>query len=235
MSKKINFAKLINHTTVENVCCVEHKNLFRISYQPFEQTSTDQYNSREACYPTDEIASDKEPKWCFSKGANIMCYSVWNRQGDNNELVTGRSDEGRLMYHYRSNNWDNTPMEVIIRTKDKVYNEGKNTRFNYFIIDGSPEQDASVTLRWYLNSRITGATADTKSLPMDGEEKAIAMMNFTTQARFNKRIVPLVSGAKGNSISFEIYNNTKDVDLEIYSIIVDTEAGQIVRTNLIGG
>lgn len=235
MSKKIQFSKLINFNKVNNICCIEHKNVFRIAYQPFEQDPANQYNSFEACFPTDEYAKDKRPKWCFSKGANISCYSTWNKQGDQNELVTGRSDAGYLMYHYRGHNWDETAMEIRLRTKDKIYNEGYSTRFPYFIIDGNPVQDSSVTLNWYINSRITGATVGTKTVPLDGEEVAIAAMHFTTQTRFNNVVKPLVLGSLGNSLALEIYANTKGLGFDLYSFIISTEKGNVVRNNLVGG
>lgn len=236
LSREVEFSKLADHTKIENICCVEHKNLFRLSYQPSYAASDSLYNSDEICYPTQEINSRKQPKWCISHGANIGCYSVWDRQGDKNELVTGRSDTGLLMYHYRGHNWDNTAMEIRIRTKDKVYFEGRNCRFNYFIIDGSPQQDKTITLRWYLNSRLYGYTkVGSNTTLLDGEEQTIAAMNFTTQARFNKRIVPSIVYAKSNSLSLEVEDSTLNADFELYSIIVDYEISHIIRTSLVGG
>lgn len=236
ISSEIEFSTLVDQTKVENICCVEHGGLFRLSYQPSEAASDSLYNSDEVCYKTNVINKYRLPRWCISHGANINCYSVWNRQSDRNELVTSRSDVGLLMYHYRGHNWDDVPMVYKIRTKDKVYYEGFNTRFNYFIIDGLPQQDKSVTLRWYINSRNTGVTkVHSKTLALDGEEQVLAGMNFTTQARFNKRIVPRIDYAKGNSLSLEIEGNTSNLNFELYSIIVDLEKGDIIRTNLVGG
>jgi len=234
MSKEIKFSEILNHNRSEYICCVEHDNIFRLSFQHVEATLPALYNSHEVCFPIDERNSKGQPKWCLTKGANISCYSVWDRQ-DDNELVTGRGDVGKVMYHNRGKNWDNLAMEIQLRTKDAIYAEGKNCRYNYLTIDASPQQDKTVTVRWFLNSRISGAASSSISQALDGEETAIAAMAFATQTRFIDRITIPMTYGKGNSLSIEIYDNSLDIDIDLYSMLLDYTIGEIVRNNLIGG
>ena len=234
MSSEIKFAEILNHNQVENICCIEHDNIFRLSFQHVEATLPGIYNSHEVCFPTTERNSKGLPKWCLTKGANISYYSAWNKYGDK-ELVTGRGDTGKIMYHNRGKNWDTLPMEIQLRTKDKIYAEGRNCRYNYFTIDASPQQDKTVTVRWFLNSRIKGATSDEVAQALDGEETAIAAMAFATQTRFIDRVtVPLAYG-KGNSLAIEIYDNSLGLDMDLYSMLIDYSVGEVVRNNLTGG
>jgi len=126
-------------------------------------------------------------------------------------------------------------MEIQLRTKDKIEVEGRNCRYNYFTIDASPQQDKTVTVRWFLNSRIKGATSGSVSQALDGEETAIAAMAFATQTRFIDRVTVPISNGKGNSLSIEIYDNSLGLDMDLYSMLIDYTVGEIVRNNLIGG
>ena len=216
ISLELEFQSLIDMTKLENICCIVHNDLFRLSFQHFEATSDSQYNSHEAIFPIYEQNSRGLPKWTTTKGANINCYSIWNRQGDRNLLVTGRSDTGLLMRHGLSDNWDNTAMELIMRTKEITPVVGYNSRFTDILLDGVPIGDKTVTFRYYLDTS-TGPRGETE-YDLLGAQQAYELIEIPTYLRFGERIVPVSDKSKGMGISCEIYDNQLDTKVTLYSI-----------------
>ena len=233
MSRKLGFAKILNHTKTDRICMTEHDNLCRISFWHREQLPGNMYNSFEAVFPTDEMGQEG-PKWCLSKGANISCYSRWDEQGEDT-LVTGRSDVGCLMYHYRGHNWDTTPMEYQMRLADSVADEGMNVRVDDIWIDGDPQQTKECFLRLYLDARFEDSIYSDQEVSMDTETRQIAVMSFPITNMFKTWIKPLSAYSKGNSVAPEIYGKVDELNLVIRSIKIRYHIVDKVRSYLVGG
>lgn len=217
----------------DGMCAVwdRKNNLFRMSYKGV--TADENYNNYEAILPTDDIGADSKPKWTTTYGARIASYSMWDREGDY-VLVSGRSDTGRLMYHNRGFNWDNEPMVVRLRTDNVVPKDGYNTKFNSVFIKGTPSE-GTVTLRTYLNERLTYVgTIESVSVDDTGETETLESLSYKTQAKFNYYI-PLLTGYNfGESMAFEIYDNTLDKQIELDWLVVDYTTRAPVRNKLVG-
>lgn len=227
---EIRLRDIIDKTQIGNAVMTVHQGLFRFA---FKHTDDSIYQDRELIYPINEPSQNGLPKWSMTKGAKILSYSLWNQQGDRDELVTGRSDLGRLVYHNRGRNFDELAMEVIVRTKEIVASEDKVMRFNGFMIKGHPGLvNKTITFEYFLNERFSiGGSAD---LSVEGERRSLASMSIPTQALFNDRIIPLHARSLGNSISFKLSDSTLNSDIEIYSIAFTAKERYKIRNQLVG-
>ncbi len=228
------FSSLIDYTQTDVMCCIWDRinSLFRVSYKAIEVDEN--YANYELIAPTDDIGKDKQWKWTNTYGARISCYSMWDRQGDAT-LVTGRSDTGAIMYHNRGSDWDVEPMETILRTDDITGKDGWNTLFQNIFLKGTPS-NGTITMRSYLNSRMTGeSTRSSQTFDDTGEsETAIGEIEFRTQVDFND-YNPLLTGYNyGERIAFEFYDNTKGKEVELEFIIIEYMVKSKVKNKLVG-
>ena len=194
---------------------ITHDGLFRFAFQHRE--SFGDFNDSELVYPLNEPGIDGLPKWSLIRGSNVNSYSLWSQQGDDNELVTGRSELGKLMYHGRGFDFDEKAVNTIVRTGEVTADEEFVTRFKGFYIKAKPgSATLPSTFRYFLNGRFSDRGED--SLSMKGETRDVGVDKIQKQALFNDRIIPLTGKSRGNSISFEIEDNQNGTEMEIYSI-----------------
>ena len=216
--KKINLRDIIDTTADSiNACCMTtHNGLFRFAFQHREAPGD--YNDSELVYVLNNPRSDGLPKWSLIRGSNVVSYSTWNQQGDSGELVTGRSDTGKLMYHDRGWNWDSTnPIETIVRTAEITADEEFVVRFKGFFVKGKPGGHTLNSLfRYFLNGRYS--LRGESSLNMKGETRLMGEIPISQASLFNDRINPLSGYSRGNSIAFEIYDQNNGRKMEVYSI-----------------
>jgi len=226
----LKFAKrLDNYHASDIVCGWDMKNkLCRISFNYID--SADIGNNHEIIFPLDEFNSNGQPKWSMTKGARISCYSNWNRQNDN-EFVTGRSDLGYLMYHNRGFNWDDASIECILRTDDISPFPGSNCHFNSLFIRGE-RSNGTVTIRTYLNTRHTGSAS--QDITDVGEQQTLGAISLSTQYNFNNYIPFLTGYDIGESMAFEVYDNTAQKSIVLEDLIIDYTRRDRVLNDLIG-
>lgn len=226
----IRLRDILDKEHIDECCMTVHDGLFRFSFYHVDDNI---YQDRELIYPLSEPGIDGEPKWSMSKGAKILCYSVWNQQGDEDELVTGRADTGKLMYHNRTNNFDGSAIETKFRTGDIIASEDKIVRFKGFFVKGRPgPRDRKITFRYYVDARTGQAGED--NLDMSGETKTIGSLTISLQELFNNRLIPYHGKSIGNSISFEVYDNNQNTFLEFYSIMFSAIERYKIRNKLVG-
>ncbi len=227
--KRIRLRNIIDKTQLDEFCMTVHDGLFRCAFKHREDAI---YPDRELIYAIADPSPDGTPRWSISKGAKIGCYSVWNRQGDKNILVTGRVDAGKLMYHNRGNDFDGTAIETIVRTSEIVASEDKVVRFKGFYVKGKPGSiHKQSTFKYFLDGRYSDRGE--QGLDMDGETRTAGELKISTQYLFNDRIIPFDNKSRGNSISFEIYDNNTGTFMEMYSISVKTQERYKLRNQLI--
>jgi hypothetical protein len=207
----------LTQDSIDNTTMTVHKGYFRFAFQHVEDTGIDA-NGSELVYPINDLRSDGIPKWSLIRGTRVSSYSRWTKYGDKNELVTGRSDVGKLMYHDRGRDFDGEKVETKVRTGEVVASEDKRVEFKGFWISGKPgSHTLPVTFRYYLNGRFPNHSGAHGIIPA-GETRTLGTMTINQSDLFNDRIVPFVDKSRGNSISFEFEDNNLGTDVELYSI-----------------
>ena len=232
MSRDLDFSSMLDRNHAERVTATYHDHWVRFAYQPSDVVSGSTYNSDEILFNTLDPASSGQPKWGHIRGTRVACYSVWDRQGDKNELVTGRSDIGCLMYHNRTDNFDGSAIETKVLTRDILLSPYRNARIKEYHILGAPEGDYNVQFKTYLNGRTDYPTND--PLNLKGETVSLGLINISTQVRMNDRIIPDIDYSRGQSVAFEIYDNTANRAMEIYSITSVLRTKERLTSQIVG-
>jgi len=233
--RDIKLRDIIDRTQVDKVAMTVHDGYFRFA---FKHRDDSLYQDRELVYAIDEPGPGGLPKWSMIKGSKVLSYSVWNREGDNDELVTGRSDTGKIMYHSkppfyrRGKNWDTTTaIETQVRTKEVIVSDELVARFSDFFIKARPGSTTTpVKFSYFLDGRYS--EEGIKNILMSGETREVGELDVSQQAFLNDRIQPLHDRARGTSISFEVYDNNLNTDMELYSIAYKAKARYKVRNQL---
>ena len=222
----IRLREIINHTpqALENVDMTVADGLFRFAFQHKESAINS--NNCELVYCITEPDERGLPKWSLIKGSNVWCYSVWDKYGDR-ELLTGRSNIGKIMYNNRGHKFDDVPIITQFRTAEVVASEDMTGRFTGFFIKGKPTaHTVTSTFQYFVNANIS--KRGESSIEMFGEYRTIGTIKLITQELFNNRIIPLTENSRGNSIAFGLYDQN-ETDLEIYSISFGFEEKYIIR------
>ena len=226
----IRLREILDTVQLENVDMTVHNGLFRFAFKHKDDSI---YQDRELIYPLNDPRPDGLPKWSMIKGSKVSCYCLLQQQGDENLLMSGRSDIGKVMYHNRNHDFDGTAIETIVRSAELVASEDKQVRFKGFFLKGKPGSvQKTVEFRYFLDGRYS--TSHLHGLDTSGELRSVGALKLSTQSLFNNRIIPMHAYSKGNSISFELYDNNKATDIEIYSIAVKTLDKGKTRNKLVG-
>lgn len=213
-----NLPSIINLDRMDQVVADFHDNLYRCSFVETEQTVA----KMEWCFDTTNQTD------FFTRGNNVACYIKYDRYPDKNELLTGRSDNGYLMYQHRGLNWDNqaasveTPtMPLLLRTKFVGEKKPVNMRFKYAWVDAEVMGAEPIPINYFIDSRIAGSDARTDQWQMRGEYKSPTnFININSQSDVTDRQVLKHSGSKGVSIQFEINIDKYNLDFGFSNIHV---------------
>jgi len=119
--------------------------------------------------------------------------------------------------------FDGLPIEIRLRTKDITLAKGENVRFINFDIDINPTGNRSMFFRYLLDGRLSNPTDSSPEFyqTLEGEVKSLGFVNFNNQAQVTKSIQPKINYALGQSIAFEIYDNTLNMDFSMSGIGID--------------
>lgn len=230
----IRLREIMNQTvdSINNCCMTTHKNYFRFAFQ--HVSSTIDSNDSELVYPLNDPRADGTPKWSLIRGSRVYSYSRWTREGDQNELVTGRSDLGRLVYHDRGNDWAGDIIQTRVRTGEIQLSEDKVARLGDMIVKGKPGSvNLDMVFRYYMNGRFPNSSDAQDYLPR-GETRTVGTVILHQSDLYNRRIIPRTKYALGNSVSFELEDNHLGTDVELYSIAFTAKERYKIRNALVG-
>lgn len=226
----IRLRNILDTVQIDNLDMTVHDGIFRMAFKHKDDSI---YQDRELVYPINDPRPDGIPKWSMIKGSKVACYCLLQQQGDENLLMTGRSDTGKAMYHNRSHDWDGSAIETRFRTAEIVASESNQVRFKGFYIKGKPgSTQKTIEFRYFLDGRFS--TSYQHNLDTKGETRAIGTILLSTQALFNNRVIPMHAYSKGTSISFSIVDANKATDIEIYSIGFDVMKRAKIKNSLVG-
>ena len=153
---------------------------------------------------------------------------------DRNDLLSGRSVIGKMMFHDRGNDFDTVPTHTKVRTAEIAASENMNVRFGDMFIKGKPgSHTLPLTFRYYMNGRFPNYS-DAQSYVPKGETRTAGVIIINQSDLYNQRIVPERLYSLGNSISFEFEDNHLGTDVELYSISFSAEERSIIRSPLVG-
>ena len=211
-----NLESIINKNKPENVVAIYHNKLYRCSFTETGHVT----NNLEYCFNTVNETD------FLTRGFNISCYIKWDRHPDKDELLTGRTDLGRLMKHNLGLNLDNgassPSMLFKLQTKFIGSSELRNTRFKRAYINFGVLGAEKLRMYYFLDCRNAREDAVSDQWVTRGETKALSpTLSISAQSAISSRINLQYGNSKGQNISFMIDHEGRDIDLEIASISVE--------------
>lgn len=220
---------IINRDRMEQVCAVYHNLIYRLSFVE----NGDTVNKMEYCY-----SKSNGMEW-ITRGANISCYLKYDRFPDYPELITGRSDDGFLMYQYRGLNWDNQAanptMPIKMQTKFYGLKQARNMRVKRFWLNGTVLGARDLNVNMYIDGRNALSDATTDSFNTLGEEKNITNnVRIVSQAIFTSRMIPKHNNSNCQNFSLEINENINNRDLEFSSVEAEIIVKSLKRSIKVG-
>ena len=226
LTKDLN--QIINKDRMAQVASTYHNFLYRCA---FTETGETQNNLEYIFVTTNETDT-------ITRGNNVSCYMKWDRNPDKNELITGRSDIGRLMHQYRGLNWDNqaTSPTMPIRIQTKFIGGGiQNQRFKRAWVNSEVLGAEPIRIRYYLDTRNAVSDSVNDEWVIQGETKSMTNnIRINSQLAVTSRVNLRHNAAKGQSISFEINQDRADVDFSFSSIDLEVVTKNIKRNQRVG-
>lgn len=220
---------LINRDKLESVCSTYHNHLYRCSFVENGGVKNNLEYMFNTINKTDGI----------SRGNNVSCYFKWDRYPDKNELLTGRSDNGYLMFQYRGLNWDNQgtspTMPIKLQTKFVGGEEPRNMRVRRTWLNSSVLGGSDINIQTLMDCRTAASDATSDNFATFGEYKnPILAVRIASQSSITSRQIPRHGNAKGQNFSLLIDENIKDRDLEFSSFQAEIITKNIKRSHRVG-
>lgn len=220
-----NLIPIINKTKMASVVGTYHNKIYRCSFVENGQTA----NNIEWCFDTVNQID------FFTRGFNISCYIRWDRFPDANELLTGRTDLGRLMRMNIGLNVDNgasSPfMRFRLKTKAILNPEPRNARFKRLFLNAEVLGAAPVKIFTYVDGRYARSDAGEVQMETSGEVKTQIGPDLMSQKFITSRVNLPYGTSKGRSFELEIDTQARDIDFGITKFEVETVVGKQVKKN----
>lgn len=209
---------IINRDNMKQVRACFHDHIYRCAFNENGYSSGGMtINNLEWCLnltnQTDFITRDN----------NVSCYIIWDRIPDQQQLITGRSDTGLLMFQYRGLNWDNQAssptMPINLLTKFWSLKQPRNFRakkawLNNVVLGAQPIQ-----IGYFLDTRLALSSAQDPFYTTQGEVKKMTnFIRINNQRTITSRNILTHDGANGQSIAFFVNQNTNNTDFGFSSI-----------------
>lgn len=220
---------IINKDKLNTVRAVYHNFLYRMSFTESGETQ----NNLEYIYNFINKTDS------FTRGNSVGCYIHYDRIPDKNELVTGRSDIGRLMYQNRGQNWDNqatnASMTIKLRTKAVGLESARNSRIRRLWLNPVVGGANQLPINIYKDARVAFSDATTDNFDLQGETKSLTgMLRTNSQDAITSRFIPRWANSKGQNFSFEINYQAFSQDIEFESFEIELIKKNQKRSHKVG-
>ena len=218
LSYKLKLKELMNHKRdwLDKAVACYYDNFYMLSFVEKGQTT----NRMELWYDTFE----EKMNLVYDRRVSCYCPVVLDSEQEERQyLQTGRSDVGRIMWCDRGTNFDDVAIEKKLTTKDITPKKGRNVRFSAFYPELEPVGNRQFLLRYIIDGRLSNPSGSQADV-MQNEQGDVVSLGFITianQEQFTDRFRPKIDYARGTSIAFEIYDQTKDLALTVKGIGID--------------
>lgn len=224
-----NLLPIINKDKMDSVVATFHNKIYRCSFTENAQVT----NNLEWCFDTINETD------FFTRGFNISCYIKWDRSPDKQELITGRTDLGRLMKMNVGLNVDNEAtspsMRYRLQTKFVGSGEPYNIRFKRAHFTFGVLGASVVKCFYHVDCRNLRSGAGSDNWATRGETRSpSSMITISTQQAISSRVVLEYGKSKGQNISFEFDNDERDRDIELAYISVEAIVRKVKKSEKVG-
>ena len=221
---------IVNVSRLDQICAAYHNYIYRMAFCAMDSSTI--RNDMEYCR-----SSINEIDF-FTRGNSVSAYCVYDRPPDRKELITGRSDTGRLMRQYQGLNWDNDAAgaTMSIKTQTKFYGspEPQNFRVRRYWGNFGVLGARNLPIKMFIDARNANSDSTSDELITQGETKSMAMIRINSQLAITSRQIPRHNNSKCQNFSLMIDQNLSDIDLEFSSFNVEVIQKNIKRSQKVG-
>ncbi len=215
---------IINKDRMDQVRAVFHNHTYRCSFVENGQTQNNLEWCLDLTNQTDYITRDN----------NVSCYIPWDRIPDQQQLITGRSDVGRLMFQYRGLNYDNQAtsptMPLNLLTKFVGLKQPRNMRIKKAWLNAVVLGAYPIQINYYMDTRLARSSSQGQYFKIQGETKGLTkQLRINNQRSVTSRAVLSHDGANGQNIAFEINQSISNTDFGFSSIDCQVVTHQLKR------
>ena len=157
------------------------------------------------------------------KGRKVSCYMQTDSTIETEFIQMGQSDSGTIVQEGIGNNFDGSAISTRIRTRDITPKKGFNVRFLTFFPQFMPTGNRNIIIRYLLDGRLSnpaGANANFEQ-SLRGEILSPIGLPIVNQGQFTGRVRPKINYARGESIAFEIVEETDGLKSDFESMRVE--------------
>ena len=158
------------------------------------------------------------------RGRHVSCYLKIDPTIEEEYMEMGQSNEAKIVRDDRGYDFDGSAIITRLRSADIVIKKGYTVRFLAFYPSFKPTGNRNIIIRYLLDGRLaipTGGTDTYWTQNLRGEVKTYGGISITNQNQATDRIRPLINYAKGESIAFEIVEETAGLRADLLGIGID--------------
>lgn len=164
-----------------------------------------------------------EDKIDIVKGRHVSYYMKTDSTIETEYMEMGQSDVASIVRDDRGNDFRGVAIQTRLRTKDIILKKGHNVRFLAFYFQFMPTGNRNINVSYLLDGRSSSPsgsnTAWTQNLR--GETAGLTFLNINNQAQAMGRVRPKIKYSRGQSIAFEIIENTLGLKADFIGIGID--------------
>ena len=221
---------LIDKNRMTQARAIYHNFLYRLSFTGTGETQ----NNWEWCYNTVNKTD------FLTHGNRVASYLPYGGPPDKNELLTGRSDAGIIMYQYDKNlDYDNdasgATMSIKTKTKFVGLDSARNFRVRRMWLNSGVLGGGQIGIKTYIDARNAPSDSTSEQMDIFGESKSpITLMKIASQDAITSRQIPRHNNAKCQSISLEISEDISNRDFQFSSFEIEIIQKGLKRSRHVG-
>ena len=182
-----------NSNMLDKASAIYHNNYYKLSFVETGESEPDL-----------EVWWDAfEDKIDLVRGRHVSCYMRTDPTIESEYVQMGQSDENKIVQDEIDYDFDGTAIVTRLRTRDILIKKGLNVRFLAFYPQFEPTGDRDLTIIYLLDGRSSQWTQNLR-----GEIKTLGFISINNQAQAMSRVRPNINYARGQSIAFDITEET---------------------------
>lgn len=158
------------------------------------------------------------------RGRNVSCYLKIDPTQETEYVEMGKSNANKIVRDNVGADFDGVAISTRLRSRDLTLKKGQNVRITAFHPEFQPTgTQRNIVIRYLLDGRLsnpTGADA-TWDQNLAGETKGVGMIKIHNQGQYTDRILPKIKYSRGESIAFEVLEETLGLKANFMGMSID--------------
>ena len=157
------------------------------------------------------------------RGRHVSCYMKTDPTVEQEYVQFGQSNANTIMQDNRGSDFNGAAIRTRLRSRDIVVKKGHNVRFLAFYPQFMPTGNRNIEIRYLLDGRSSNPSGANAIFTQNlrGEVITLGSIGIPNQSQAMGRIRPKINYARGESIAFEIIEETLGLNADLIGIGID--------------